>query len=150
MSRLTLTLLSAALLGTTARAQQTPPPPDARRLATARTVLEASGAVEAMIAGIRANLPAQRQAMPQVPTEFWTRFEERVIKDAPQLVDSIAVVYAGVFTQAELDALLAFFRSPTGTRYRALQPTLLAETTAIGQRWGQRIGSEVGASLQSR
>jgi uncharacterized protein len=141
-------VLAVALLGAEANAQQAPSTPDKTRLATARRVLETSGAVDAMVAAIRANLPAQRQAMPQVPAEFWTRFEARIERDAPQLVDSIAVLYARTFTQTELEALVAFYASPVGRRFRAAQPTLVSESSAIGQRWGAKIGAEVGASFE--
>lgn len=123
---------------------------DARRLASAKRVLDVSGTIEAMTAAMRANLPAQRAANPQIPAEFWTRFEARILRDAPQLVDSIAVLYANRFTQQELDGLLAFYQSPTGRRLRQLQPTLVTESSAIGQRWGMRIGTEIGASLQPK
>lgn len=141
-------ILTAALLGAEANAQQAPSTPDKTRLAAARRVLETSGAVDAMVAAIRANLPAQRQAMPQVPAEFWTRFEARIEREAPQLVDSIALLYAHTFTQGELEALVAFYASPVGRRFRAVQPTLVSESSAIGQRWGSKIGAEVGASLE--
>ena len=124
--------------------------PDAARVTAARRALEAGGVVDAMLAAIRANIPAQRAATPQLPAEFWTRFETRLVQDAPQLVDSIAVVYARTFTLEELDALTAFYRSPVGQRLRQAQPALVTETSGIGQRWGQRIGAEIGASLQNR
>jgi hypothetical protein len=119
------------------------------RVAAAHRVLETSGSVETMVAAMRANLPAQRMANPQIPAEFWTRFEARLVGDIPQLIDSIAVLYAAKFTQQELDALLAFYRSPTGRRLRELQPMLVTESSAIGQRWGMRIGAEIGAALQT-
>lgn len=122
--------------------------PDSSRVAAARKALEAGGTIDVMIAGIQANLPAQRAAAPQLPAEFWTRFEERILKDAPQLLDSIAVLYARHLSRQELDAITAFYQSPAGQRLRALQPTLVAEGAVIGQRWGFRIGAEVGASIQ--
>jgi hypothetical protein len=61
------------------------------------------------------------RASPQIPAEFGTRFEARISQDAPHLVDSIA-----------------------------LQPSLITESAAIGQRWGMRIGAEIGASLQQK
>lgn len=122
----------------------------AARLATAHRVLDASGAIETMVAAMRANLPAQRMASPQIPAEFWTRFEARISQDAPQLVDSIAVLYARRFTQDELESLLRFYQSPVGRRLRELQPSLVIESAAIGQRWGMRIGAEIGASLQQK
>ena len=122
--------------------------PEARRLAMAHQVLDASGTIETMVAALKANIPTQRAANPQIPAEFWTRFEERLIHDMPQLVDSIAVLYAARFTQQELESILAFHQSPAGKRLRVLQPSLVSESAVIGQRWGARIGAEIGASLQ--
>lgn len=142
--------IAACLLAPRADAQQAGTDSSAR-LATARRVLEASGATEMMITAIRANLPAQRAAAsPQIPAEFWTRFERAITERAPELLDSIAVLYAGRLTQAELDTLLRFYQSPVGKRLRELQPTLITESSAVGQRWGMRIGSEIGASLQQQ
>jgi uncharacterized protein len=121
--------------------------PDKGRLTAARQVLDASGTVDIMVQALKAAIPAQRLANPSIPAEFWTRFEARLMQDLPQLVDSIAVLYASRFTQQELQGLLAFHRSPLGQRVRTLQPTLVSESTAMGQRWGARIGAEIGASL---
>jgi hypothetical protein len=119
----------------------------AARVAAARGFLKSSGAVDAMVAGMRANLPAQRQAMPQVPEEFWTRFETRMVKEAPALGDSIAFLYAQKFSVRELQQLTDFFNSPIGRRLVAVQPLLIAESSAIGQRWGARLGEEIAKEL---
>ncbi len=140
---------ATTLVSRTGTAQNHPiaAPIDSVRLALARRVLEVSGTTEAMLASMRANLPAQRAAMPQVPPEFWTRFEARIVQDAPQLVDSIAVLYAVTLTRPDLEALVAFYTSPVRRRLRAAQPALVTQGSAIGQRWGMRIGAEIGASL---
>ena len=138
-------LLTFSLLVTTVVSGQSPA---AVRVATAHRVLEAGGSVETMVAAMKAQLPAQRMANPSIPAEFWTRFEARMMEAVPQLIDSIAGLYAAKLTQPELDALLAFYTSPIGRRFRELQPMLVTESTAIGQRWGMRLGAEVGASLQ--
>jgi hypothetical protein len=142
--------LACVLLMSTEGIAQAPkaPAPNAGRLAAAHQVLEAGGTVETIVAAMQANLPAQRMANPQIPAEFWTRFQARLVDQVPQLIDSIAVLYAAKFTQQELDALLEFYRSSTGRRLRELQPVLVTESSAIGQRWGMRIGAEIGASLQ--
>jgi uncharacterized protein len=141
-------LAGAFLFGASAAAQSAKPDP--ARVVLARQVLDAGGTVETMVAAIRANLPAQRAATPQVPAEFWPKFEARLVEEVPRLVDSVAVLYAQKFTSEELNSLLAFYRSPTGRRLKALQPTLVQETAGIGQRWGMRIGQEVGATLVPR
>ena len=145
-----LTLMLLALLTLPGAIGHAQGAPDAARVAAARRVLDASGSVEVMLAAIRANLPAQRAANPSLPDEFWTRFEARITQDAPQLVDSIALVYARNFTERELNDLVAFYHSPTGRRFRELQPALVTESAAIGQRWGMRIGAEIGASLRPK
>jgi hypothetical protein len=143
-------LAIAMLHSTGARAQNASSgsAPDSAQLAAARAVIDASGAVDAMVTAMRAALPAQRAATPQLPDEFWVRIEQRLVQDAPQLADSVAVVYATTFTRGELESLTAFYRSPTGQRLRQLQPQIIAQASAIGQRWGMRIGAEIGASLK--
>jgi len=149
--RLTFVVAITCLLTSIAHAQKADTTaPNTSRLALAHRVLDASGTVETMVAAIRANLPAQRMASPQIPAEFWTRFEARITQDAPHLVDSIAVLYAKRFTQEELQGILAFYQSPVGRRVRELQPGLVTESSAIGQRWGMRLGAEIGASLQQQ
>lgn len=123
------------------------PDADPARVVAAQSLLKASGAVDAMIAAMRAAIPAQRQATPQIPAEFWTRFEARVVQDANILVDSVAVVYASAFSLQDLKDLTAFYNSPLGQRLRVAQPDLIVKSSAIGQRWGGRIGAEVGAAL---
>jgi len=78
------------------------------------------------------------RAAPQLPTEFWTRFEARLVHDTPELLDSIAVLYARSFSLEELKALAAFYSPPVGERLRDLQPSLVTQSSAIGQRWGSR------------
>ena len=120
---------------------------DAAKVAAAQNLLKASNAVDAMVAAMRANLPAQRQALPQVPEEFWTRFEARMVKEVPAFADSIAVLYAGKFSLRELQELTAFYSSPIGRRLVEVQPLLVTESSAIGQRWGAKLGEQIAKEL---
>ena len=65
-------IVTLSLLPVSVRAQDVQ---DSTKLTAARELLKASHAADAMVAGMRASLPAQRQAMPQVHAEFWTLFE---------------------------------------------------------------------------
>lgn len=131
-------------------AAQDSEPPDMTRVAAARRFIEASGSASSMAAAMRAAIPAQRAAMPDIPAEFWTRLEQRFERELPQLIDTVAVIYAGLFTAAELDGLTDFYRSPLGQRLRDTQPSLIAATSEAGQRWGMRIGAAIGAELGIR
>jgi len=120
---------------------------DPAKVAAAQNLIKASSAVDAMIAAMKANLPAQRQAMPQVPAEFWDRFEARIAKEAPALGDSIAMLYSRTFSLRELQDLTAFFLSPIGKRFVQAQPLLVSGSSAVGQRWGARIGQEIAKEM---
>ena len=113
LQRCIIVLLAVAATPTICPAQQTA---DSATIAAARDFITVSGAADAILAGARANLPAQRQALPEIPEEFWTRFEERMTRDAPALADSIAMIYARTFTLQELKDIVAFFKTPSGRR----------------------------------
>lgn len=149
MRTIILAIALAGLVGSQSSlfAQQATPV-SAERLAGARDLLKASGAVDVMIATIRAALPAQKQATPNVPEDFWKRFEARIIEEAPVLADSIATIYARRFTAAELKEMTAFYLSPVGRKLREVQPDIVTESSAVGQRWGGRIGAEIAKSMQ--
>ena len=135
-------IVTLSLLPVSVRAQDVQ---DSTKLTAARELLKASHAADAMVAGMRASL--QRQAMPQVPAEFWTLFEQRMIKDVGVLADSIASVYATKFSLDELQQLTAFYNSPIGRRAVELQPEIISESSAVGQRWGRSIGEQIAKEL---
>ncbi len=142
LQRCTIVLIAVAGLPTICLAQEAQTI-DSVTIEAARDFIRMSGAVDAILAGTRANIPAQRQALPEIPEEFWVRFENRMTRDAPALADSIAMIYAKTFTLQELRDIVAFFKTPSGRRLVQVQPQLITETSAIGQRWGGRIGEEI-------
>jgi len=143
-----LLALAGAHTRALAQSQQAPPAVDSSRLEAARRFLAASGAIDLMVGAMKANLPVAQRAAPQLPPEFWTRLQDTLVRAAPELLDSIAILYASAFSLRELQDLRSFYESPLGQRLRAVQPGLVAQSTAIGQRWGARIGAAIGASLR--
>jgi hypothetical protein len=47
----------------------------------------------------------------------------------------------------ELQEVTAFFNSPIGQRLVQHQTSIIAESSAIGQRWGARIGEEIARTM---
>jgi hypothetical protein len=144
--RLIPIVMVAALAAATPNAVRAQAPAQAG-VNAARELLHASGAVDAMVAAMRANIPAQREALPQIPAEFWSAFETELVKKAPEMVDSIAVVYAHRFSARELQDITAFYQSPIGRKLVQNQIAIISESSAIGQRWGARVGEEIARSL---
>lgn len=135
----------ALVLPAPARAQK--PPVDPATAETVRRLLDLTGAARLAVQTMEAMVPAQRQAMPQVPAAFWDAFMAHARRDIAQLVDSLVPVYASHFTLAQLQELVRFYESPLGRRLAEVQPLIAQESMQVGQRWGSLIGMQVGDSL---
>jgi hypothetical protein len=72
-------------------------------------------------------------------------FDKRI----PELIDIIARVYAGRFSEAELKEVLGFYRSPVGKKYVATQPGVLEESFRLAQTWGNKLSEEIVSRLRS-
>ena len=94
-----------------------------------------------------------RQARPDIPDraiavvnqEVLKLFEERV----DGLLERVVPVYEKHFSPAEIDDLLAFYRTPTGRKAIAVMPAVMNESMAIGQSWGRGLGPEIGRRVQA-
>jgi hypothetical protein len=122
---------------------------DASRLATARQVVEVSRATDNMrrlfptiIAQIKPALEKQGATREQVD-ELLGRFSLKLESGLPDFVDLVAQAYAGKFTDEELSALLAFYKSPTGQMFIAKQPEMVQAVSDTGQEWGRRMALQV-------
>lgn len=121
--------------------------PDPAATATARRLLVLLGTEAQMVAVMKAGIPAQRAATPQLPGVFWDSLEARLVRETPQLLNDIVPEYARSFTEVELLELVRFYESPIGRRLIAEQTGLMQRSMEIGQRWGMRLGTEVAQDL---
>lgn len=62
------------------------------------------------------------------------------------VVNAATQAYARQYSKAELDAILAFYRSPAGQAVLRKEPAVAA---AIGQATGQLIGARIDAAMQA-
>ncbi|MFV3073807.1 DUF2059 domain-containing protein [Niveispirillum fermenti] len=58
----------------------------------------------------------------------------------PDLIRGLAGIYATQFTMAELDDIIRFYRTPTGSKLVQSLPMITQQSMAIGQVWGQGVG----------
>lgn len=140
-----IAFLAMALGAPSAHAQKQPVDPATAQ--AVRRLLELTGAARLALQTMETMVPAQRQAMPQVPAAFWDAFIAHARRDIAQLVDSLVPVYAAHFTLAQLQELVRFYESPLGKRLAEVQPLIAQESMQVGQRWGAIIGAQVGDSL---
>lgn len=123
--------------------------PDAARIAAAKQMMEVAGSA----AQFDQVMPLMSQQMSQAfkniapgnATEIDDVFRQLVpkfIERKGELLDQIATLYATEMTLDELNAIVAFYKSPAGVKFAAVQPKILRDSMALGQRWGQKIGAE--------
>ena len=68
----------------------------------------------------------------------------------PDFTSRTVAIYAKHFTQADVRGLLIFYRSDVGQKVIKVMPTVLQESMALGQQWGQEIMPGVMSTLEQR
>lgn len=107
---------------------------------------------------IAQRVPAVRQQIavkhPNLPPEaleaYVTAFAEEMRARRREFVALVVPVYARLFTEAEIDALLAFYESDVGRKLRASTDEILAGARKAGQLWGEENGSAVASVARAR
>ena len=112
-----------------------------------RKLMEVTGAGNLGVQMMNQMLEPMKQATPNVPTEFWTRFMTKV--DPGEMIDMVVPIYAKYFTHDEIKQLLAFYRTPLGEKLIATLPAIMQESMAAGQKWGQLLGQQVRKELDA-
>jgi uncharacterized protein len=144
-------LLAAALFAFAAspgpaRAQA----PDPARLAAAKEMMAAAGVAKQfdevmpyltsqLAQSFVAVAPDKANEIREVFTQLAVKFVDR----KGELIDQIAVVYAEKLAMEELTALVAFYKSPAGMKFIAVQPDIMRQSMTLGQRWGMQLGREI-------
>jgi hypothetical protein len=75
--------------------------------------------------------------------EVFQQLVPRFMQRKGELLDQIAALYAAEFSLEELNAIVAFYKSPIGLKFAGVQPKIMRQSMAVGQRWGERLGSEI-------
>lgn len=139
--------LFAAFASLPARAEDQPSP-EAMTLArelvvTVRLADQFKALLPAVLASLKPSLVQGRaevardyDAMVPVLTKG---FEARL----GELIDAVTQIYAKNFTTDEMRTLLAFYRTPTGTKLLDKTPSLTQQTMAAGQAFGRSVGSDL-------
>lgn len=80
----------------------------------------------------------QGESLGERESQMFALLELRLVERAGELTEGVAEVYAEIFTEAEIDGIVAFYESPAGDRYVERQSELAAALGKVGEAWGQR------------
>jgi hypothetical protein len=123
-------------------------PVDSAHLAWAKKLLEVGHAQQALLVGFDSAFAAQRQANEKKGAQiYFDSLAARARRELPQLVDSVAVVWAGQLSVPDLQQLVDFFQTPLGQRYASAQVGVGLQSQGLAQRWGMRLALDVMRDL---
>jgi len=124
--------------------------PTAQHVALARSVVEFTGATRAFDAVIPQLLEQARTTVLGTHPDLRADLDQIVLSLTDEfvphekdLIDRIARVYAKRFTEPELNAIYAFYKSEAGQKLNKTTPEILRETYGIVQEWGQKLSVEI-------
>ncbi|WP_420348321.1 DUF2059 domain-containing protein [Pelagibius sp.] len=118
-------------------------------------VFQGDGLMEQMFEATFAQINAMaRQANPELPNEVGEIIQDEILaalkESMPLLMDEMAIIYERVFTEEELDAMLAFYKSPAGQSMIKKMPAMMAETVPLSQRWGMALMQNLPGRVEQR
>ena len=76
------------------------------------------------------------------------RSSQKMDDQLASFADLAAAVYAREFSEEDLQAVLAFDKSPAGQHLIDKQPEIAQAMAKVGQQWGQMIAQQVIADYQ--
>jgi len=145
LSRIAVVFLALSF-GTAAAA----PSPQAVKLDLAMQVMAASHARDNAMMIIDTMMPQMIQMIKgnthDIPDKVLKRFQVLARADLlaalPELMKSEAEIYARHFSEEDLRALLAFYKSKAGQHMIAEMPKIMKETMPLGMMWGEQAGRD--------
>jgi uncharacterized protein len=138
-------ILALVLAAAPAAAQ---PEPAASELAAARELLEVSRSRENFIRGMEIGMEAggMGQLTPEVRTAVREVLDEHFPWEA--LAPGMARLYADLYTEEEIRAMIAFYRTPLGQRMIETLPELTAGSQRVAQERLQAVMPELVRRIQ--
>lgn len=118
-------------------------------------VTQAEGIVEQMLSAVFAQIGAtMQQSHPDLPQEALDVVRDEIsasLRDSlPALLDQMAVVYEQTFTDAELDGMLAFYKSPVGQSMVAKLPQVMNQSLQFSQAWAMGAFQDLPQRIDRR
>jgi hypothetical protein len=141
-----LAIVAGAMAGPALQAQA----PDRMKIVAAKEMMEVSGAAKQFDQVVPLMLDQLAKAFSQMAPgkdqeirDAFDKLMPRFMQRKYELIDQIAALYAQEMSLEDIRAVVAFFRSPVGTRFADAQPKITRDSMALGQRWGEKLGMEL-------
>jgi uncharacterized protein len=157
-----LALIGLAALSLAARAAETTPPaappaapaasaaPSPAALAAADTILRDIGikqtialVVPGMLTELETNVTRTRPEIKDSLRETLRAIQPEFDKTAVQTFNSAATILASQMSEKEIVELAAFFESPVGKKYVAMEPVFLQDLSDVVAPWREKLSTDI-------
>lgn len=115
---------------------------------SARELLRLTGSAKIGVQMMNTMIASFKQHYTDVPDEFWDSFMNEVNMD--ELIEKIVPIYIKHYTQAELEELIVFYKTPLGQKVIQELPLISRESYSIGQDWGKQIAEKVISRMKEK
>ncbi len=108
------------------------------RLTAATNVMQQTAAVV-----VRQMAAAAKKRNPHIPDRMLEIFGDEILRTfrerSAEMLAAISDIYDRQFTRAEINDLIAFYRTPTGRKAIRTLPTIIKESMAAAQGWAAKV-----------
>jgi N-glycosylase/DNA lyase len=121
---------------------------DSAKIASIRELLEVTGSGKLGVQAVQNMIASYRQNLPSVPEEFWSEFMKEVNTEV--LTTMVIPIYDKYYSLEELNAIIAFYKTPIGKKVIATLPQIMQESMQAGQSWGKEVGEKAFNKLKEQ
>jgi hypothetical protein len=82
-----------------------------------------------------------------VPPQFWDELLKEI--DTQAFLELVIPIYDKAFSEDDVEALIAFYQTPSGKKLISMLPQIMAETGAAGEKYGAEVSKRVIKKMQA-
>lgn len=113
--------------------------------------LDATGTMKGFKVAMKGMMDSFRQSKTNVPKEVWDEMEKEFMGTTlDDLVALLAPIYKQHLTEADLDAVIKFYKTPAGMKIADKTPIITQQSMQAGMEWGQKLGERVAQRLKDK
>ena len=88
-----------------------------------------------------------KMAAKDIPPRFWDELIKEI--DSAAFLELLVPIYDKHLSADDVDALIAFYQTPSGKKLISVLPQIIAESGAAGEKYGEQVGKRVIKRMQA-